>query len=114
MTTVRSDFWGDSYSFIRPASSLRKVVARIFEQKEMRKDRALMSALLGAVAGGTATAQIKRVAHDLTELGGKRTIETQTLVNRATTAADDTDLTTAYLTYASRPTTYPVDKATRP
>lgn len=112
--TVKSDFWGNSYAFIRSKSSLRKVVGRLFNQKELRADRALMNALLGAVAGGTATDTLKRVQHSQTELGGKRTIETEILVNRATTAGDDTDLTAAYLTYASRPTSYPVDKATRP
>ena len=112
--TVKSDFWGNSYAFIRSKSSLRKVMARLFNQKGLRSDRALMNALLGAAPGGTATANLKRVQHSQTELGGKRTIETEVLINRATTNADDTDLTSAYLTYDSRSNAYPVDKATRP
>lgn len=114
ITIKGTDFWGaGAYTFIRPKQSLRKVVARLLNQKSMRSDRALINTLLGTVAGSTATDTMKRVEHSQTELGGKRVIETETIVNRATTAADDTDLTGAYLTYASRPT-YPVDKATRP
>lgn len=107
---VKSDFWGGSYAFIRTDGGLRKRIARLLNQKGMRKDRALINTLLGTVAGSTATATLKRVAHSTSELGGSRTIETETLVNRATTAADDTDLTTNLLTYASRPT-YPTDRA---
>ena len=107
---VKSDFWGGSYAFIRPVGGLRKRIARLLDQRGMRKDRQLVNILLGAAAGSTATATNKRVAHSTSELGGLRTIETETLVNRATTAADDTDLTTNLLTYASRPT-YPTDRA---
>lgn len=115
MTVVKSAFWNDSYSFVRSTgnNSHRKQIARLLNQRQNRKDRQLMNVLLGAVAGTTATATNKRVAHSASELGGKRTIETETLVNRASTAGDDTDLTAAYLTYRSQPTTYVVDKATR-
>lgn len=115
MPTIRSDFWGNAYTFVRSTgnSSFRKQLARTLNLRQNRKDRQLINVLLGAVAGTTATAQSKRVAHSVLELGGKRSIETETFVNRASTAADDTDLTTALLTYRSQPTSYPVDKATR-
>lgn len=103
-----------TYTFIRDKSSFRKIIARILDRKSMRSDRALVSTLLGAVAGSTATSQLKRVAHSQTELGGLRTIETETLVNRATTAADDTELTTQLLTYNSRNNAYPTDRAEAP
>jgi len=112
--TVKSDFWGNSYSFIRSKSSLRKVIARLLNQKENRVDRELLLTLNGVAPGATALETLKRVAADRLENGGKRTIETETLINRATTAADVTDLNTSLLAYTSRPTSYPVDKATRP
>lgn len=111
--TVKSDFWGDSYAFIKSKSSLREVIAQLLNVKSMRSDRALLSTLLGASAGSTATATLKRISHSQTELGGVRPVETETLVNRATTAADDTELTAALLTFNSQANAYPVDKATR-
>lgn len=53
---------------------------------------ALMKALNGANAGGTAAATEKRVAHSTSELGGVRPIETRTVINRATTNADKTGI----------------------
>ena len=114
MTTIRSDFWSDSWTAIQDQQSFRRIIARMFNLKQNRKDRALISTLLGAAAGDTATSTRKRVTHSTTELGGKRTIETETLVNRATTAGDDTALTADYLVYTSQPSTYPTNKATRP
>lgn len=111
---VKSDFWNDSYSFIQDQSSFRKQIARLFDRKQLRKDRELIVELLGAAAGETASATLKRVEHSTTELGGLRTIETETLVSRATTAGDDTELTADYFTYSSRPSTYPTDRATAP
>lgn len=111
---VKSDFWGNNYSFIRAKSSLRKVIARLLNQKENRVDRELLLTLNGVAPGQTALDTMKRVAADRIENGGKRTIEAETLINRVTTADDVTDLNTSLLAYRSQPTTYPVDKATRP
>lgn len=111
MTTSKSDFWGGSYAQYNVNSTMRKGIARVLDRRMNRKDRELMRVLLGAVAGTTATKQYKRIVHSLTELGGKRLMETVSLVNRATTAADDTDLSANILAYSSRPTTYPKDKA---
>ena len=109
-----ADVYGAVLTLQRGVSSLAKVNSRLFDQRELRKDRRLMVTLLGAAAGSTATETIKRVQHVTGgEYGGKRTIETINLVNRATTSGDTTDLTNRYLTYRSRPTTYPTDKATR-
>jgi len=49
---------------------------------------ALIYALLGAATGGTATKTKKQVQHVTGSPGGVVPIETVTLVNRATTAAD--------------------------
>lgn len=108
--TVKSAFWNDSYSFIRGVTPLRKVVARLLERKELRRDRQLLNVLLGTVPGTTATSTLKRVQSSTSENGGLRPIETETIVGRASTAADDTELTTQLLTYNSRPT-YPADRA---
>jgi hypothetical protein len=109
-----ADLWGPTLSLIRGVSPLAKVDAWLSNKKEMRKDRRLIRTLLGAVAGTTATESLKRISYPLgAEMGGKRTIETENLVNRATTAGDVTDLTARYLTYSSQPTTYPTDKARR-
>jgi hypothetical protein len=110
---VSTGLFGQSYAFQRTDGAYRRWLARHFNKTGNRKDRALIAALLGAAAGATATATRARIAHSTTELGGKRTMETQTLINRATTAQDDTDLTAQIFSYASQPTSYPVDKATR-
>lgn len=111
---VSSDFWSNSYSFIRDKSSLRKKIAQLLNYPSMRKDRELITELLGAAAGEAALAQLKRVAHSTSELGGVRSVETVDLVNRVTAAADDTDITTAYLTYNSTTNAYPADRADSP
>lgn len=75
-------------------------VAKIFNKQQMREQRALFTAVLGAAAGGTATATYARVAPPVAtnqtvpqttgvgDLGGLVPIETVTVINRATTAAD--------------------------
>lgn len=98
-----SPIWGSNYSQVNTNSNLRKAIARLFNKPSMRKDRRLMITLLGAAAGSTATETRKRIAHSTSELGGIRQVETVTLVNRATTAADDTDLTNNILAYVSNP-----------
>ena len=52
--------------------------------------RELLDELIGATAGATALVAVKRIAANRTENGGKRTIETRNMINRATTAADRT------------------------
>lgn len=111
--TVKADFWGNNFAFIQDQSNFRKIIARMFNLKENRRDRALLNSLVGAAAGSNATATLKRVQHSRTELGGKRVIETETLVNRNTTAQDVTDLKAKILAYRSQPVSYPTDKAKR-
>ena len=76
---------------------LDRGVARLFRRSRsgMRSLAALMKALNGAEVGQTATVTRYRVEGDDVELrgntaagGGKRTIETVTKLNRATTSAD--------------------------
>lgn len=109
-----ADIWGSTMTLQRGVSSVARYLARLTDRKELRKDRRLEVTLLGAATGATATESLKRIAYPiLTEMGGKRTIETENLINRVTTAQDVTDLNTRYNTYSSRPTTYPTDKARR-
>lgn len=76
--------------------------------------RELLHTLIGATAGGTAAMTHKRVRaeRDLEAnvLGGARTIETYTSINRATTAGDVTALKNA-VELPSRVTSYPADAA---
>jgi hypothetical protein len=108
-----ADLWGATLTLIRGVSPIARYLARLTDRKELRKDRRLEITLLGVVPGSLATETLKRVqAVGGAEQGGKRTIETENLINRVTTAQDVTDINTRYNTYTSRPT-YPVDKAKR-
>lgn len=80
---------------------------------DSRPDVALLTALIGAAAGGAASATYKRAQAvdtltDFQALGGARTIETRTMLSRVTTAADVTELK-AFLARKSAPSSYPTD-----
>lgn len=96
-----------SYSFPTAAQNgarnpQDKLLARIFKRNGYRGINELFLTLIGATAGSTALATHKQVGSpagpsgttptvtSITDLGGDRTIETVTDVNRATTAADIT------------------------
>jgi hypothetical protein len=73
------------------------LIAKLMRKGGMRDARGALAALIGAAAGGTATNQYKRVQGQITptavgDLGGSRDIETVDAINRATTAADITEL----------------------
>ena len=79
-------------------------VQQLLSRKGARATRALMLALDGVVAGSNATATVGRVEANV-EQGGKRVIETQTLINRNTVAGDVTTLNADMLgTLTSRTT----------
>lgn len=105
--TVLGGFWPtngvNSLASLSGEQSQRREIAQDFGVRGQLANRAIMTALLGAAPGGTATKNITRVAPS-TELGGLRAIETQALVNRATTAADVTEFTADYLTLTTRTT----------
>lgn len=113
MPTYNSGLWGSTYAPINAKSTMRKRIARLMQARQLRDERQLIRTLLGVVAGSTATINNVRVAHSLVELGGKRTYQNEVLVNRATTAADVTDLNANLFAYSSRPAAYPRDRATR-
>jgi len=81
-------------------SKLEWQIAQLMLKQQYREQRALFTALIGAVAGGTATSTFSRVqapagpsgtppaVTGTGDLGGLVPIETVTVINRATTAAD--------------------------
>lgn len=90
--TVNGGFWaqyGVNYQALNGKNSDRRRIAQRISHKGTYFLREVVRTLDGAVAGTTATKALKRVANSA-ELGGVRTIETETLGNRATTAGDVT------------------------
>lgn len=79
-------------------------IARLFARNQFRDQAAVLGALIGAAAGSNATSTYKReqapagpsastpVVTSITDLGGAINIETVTVINRNTTAADVTYL----------------------
>lgn len=103
MTTATgySPLWGNSLSLLVDRNPMKRALGRLM--RRMPKDQELMLTLNGAAAGQTAAATRKRVAHSTTELGGVRTIEMREIVNRVTTAGDETQID-ADLIQESQPT----------
>lgn len=90
---------GGTYSMSAEKSRAKNayLIAKLFNRGAMRDARGALAALIGAASGGTATNQYKRVTGQVTPtspdaLGGNRPIETIDAINRATTAADITEL----------------------
>lgn len=95
---------GDTYTgAIEPLrNSVLQTINRSLRKSKLsnRKSRELLLTLLGAAAGSTATdtyarpkSEVNTVNGVFGALGGERTIETITPVNRVTTSQDITDLT---------------------
>jgi hypothetical protein len=89
-----------SLSSISGESGARRNIRQFFSDRGQLAIRQVARALMGVAAGANATKTITRVEPNV-ELGGKRVIETQTLVNRVTTAADVTEINGALLAMAS-------------
>ena len=83
---------------------LVRAVRQAMGKKGMRKARELALTLDGVVAGSAASDTNARVEAS-SELGGKRTVETETIVGRNSLAADVTELN-AYLFAFSTKTTF--------
>lgn len=101
------------HSLLVNKCNLRNLVANHMRKRGMAKDRELITTLLGAAAGETASLAEKRVAAVAggENLGGVRTIETNTIINRATTAADVTAMNDYLSNINDRAPTYPGDKS---
>lgn len=117
--TGYSTFWGGAnvYAPLFARSSIERRASIALSRGGARALRAAMLALSGAAAGGTATSTHTRVdatgqgPTNAAMLGGSRTMETFTSINRATTAADETFTETYVITglAAAAPSTYPTD-----
>lgn len=81
--------YGNTLAQVQGTGSKRRAVAQALATKGLLDLRARMSALDGVIAGSPATKTYTRVEANV-ELGGVRAIETQTLINRNTTAGDVT------------------------
>jgi hypothetical protein len=110
--TVSSGFWNNSYSFIDGRHPLQRGVQRMLNKRGIRDVRELMRALTGVAPGAAALATYKRVTSDVlagpSSNGGVRIMETVNLVNRPTTAADVTEITTRVLAFTPNPV-FPVN-----
>lgn len=93
--TVKGGFWPENsvttLATIETTSSHKQQLRQVLRKKGMREMRARMRALNGVVAGGAALATQARVEAN-EELGGKRTVETETFINRVTVAGDATEI----------------------
>lgn len=102
------------YSLLVNKSSIRNRIKRVINREQFRVITELFDTLIGATSGGTASATHKRVKGEVSvptalgQMGGARTIETVTDINRASTAADVTALKEMTFNVKTRPT-YPRD-----
>jgi hypothetical protein len=89
-------FWGTTpgaYSMLGNESPTERGISRVFARQNERVAKRIILTLLGAAVGGTATetfAQISAPAGltQASQLGGLRTVDTVTAVNRVTNAND--------------------------
>jgi hypothetical protein len=106
--TVAGGFWPtngvNTLTSMSGEGEERRAIARMLGHQGMLPMRAIWLALTGAAPGANASKSRSRVAASA-ELGGARPIENVVLVNRATTAADVTEIVADFLTMTSR-TTY--------
>lgn len=120
--TSYSGLWnnefGENYSALSDSERVgntKTALARVFAQRLYGRSsvRELLYALIGSAAGGNAAATHKRVKAESdvnsNVLGGSRTIETHSAVDRVTTADDVTDLKAAL--HLSPAPSYPTDKS---
>jgi len=103
---VKGGLFGDSAGLltlpsISGKSFNRTFAAKLLQTKSMLALRRTLFILDGAVAGSNATVTFPQVEANV-ELGGKRAITTQTLINRNTTAGDITETKADLLTLTTR------------
>lgn len=105
VATVKGGFWPEngvqSLDQISGVGFARREAAKALAKKGTMALRELMETLNGAAAGSAASKTLSRVANS-TELGGVRTVETETLVGRNTTAGDATTINADVLSLNSR------------
>ena len=90
-----------SLTTIESTSAARRRISQLLGQKGQAGLRELMLTLNGVAAGQAALATRSRIAAS-EELGGARTIETETFVDRVSAAADVTDIAADLLSLSSK------------
>lgn len=102
--TVLGGFWPaqgvGTLTQVNGEGAGRRKVRRELGEQTLWKLRALMAALNGVAPGATALKVIGRIT-PTEELGGLRPIANVTIINRATTAGDVTEIATDVLSYAT-------------
>ncbi len=103
---VKGGLFGDSAGLLSLPSISGKTfnrtfAAKLLNMKSMLALRQTLSVLDGAVAGSNVTKTFPQVEANV-ELGGKRNITTQTLINRNSTSADITETRADLLTLTTR------------
>lgn len=104
--TVLGGFWSvNGVTSLTQLSkgSARRLAAQLLDGKSSMPLRQIMRTLDGVVAGSTATKTLSRIENNI-ELGGKRVVETETLISRATVAGDITIINADVLSLTARTT----------
>lgn len=106
LATVKGGFFGQygtTYAPIQNRAGAMRYARQYLGDRSTFALRQLMRTLNGAVAGTVATKALTRIENNV-ELGGKRVVESVNLVNRATTAADVTEINDYVLSLTTKST----------
>ena len=95
----------NSLTSMQGTGASRRTISQQLSDTGLATIRARASALNGVVAGSVAATTRGRIEAS-EELGGKRVIETDTLINRVTTAADITEINADLLSSLTSRTTF--------
>lgn len=105
VASVKGGFWPENsvntLSQVSGVGSARRRAAQALATKGTMALRELMETLNGTAAGSAALKQLSRVAHS-EELGGVRTIETESLVDRVSAADDESAIDADILSLSTR------------
>lgn len=115
--TVKGGFfaqYASTYTPIQNRAGGLRYAKQYLGDRSLLALRQIARTLNGAVAGSVATKALTRIEANV-EMGGKRTVESVNLVNRATTAADVTELNDYLYSMTSKTTmASPVNKDGNP
>lgn len=104
VATVKGGFWAQ-YGVTLTSTQARqdRPVQQALGRRGMMALRALMASLNGVAPGGAAAKTLGRIQAS-SELGGKRTIETNTIINRVSAAADVTEIAAHIVAFSTKTT----------
>lgn len=103
--------YGINYPGVRASKAILQKLGIRLHGKAGRKEGAIIRQLIAGDVGGTATKTQGRLRYlNNDDLAGKRVVVAETLVNRATTAADQA-LLADKLVSNPRPSSYPTEKS---